>query len=64
MPKVYYNATGPNSFECVDSPEKAKPEPYKQAVEVTQKKLKSAELVELPAKTPGDPSNWVISADK
>lgn len=64
MTKVYFNATGPNSFEWVDSKEKVKQEPHKQAAEVTLRKLKGAELEEVPATTQQTTSKWVISTDK
>ncbi len=63
MPKVYYHATGPKTFEWVDSPEKATQEPYKEAAEVTQRQFKNAELVEIPAGTRQQPSKWVISTE-
>jgi hypothetical protein len=60
MPKrVYYHATGPKSFEWVDSPEKATQED-KQAAEVTQRQLKDTELVEVPPKRQHQHSKWVI----
>jgi len=65
MSKVYVRPTGPNSFEWVDSPDKIKnSEPDKQAAEVTLKQFKSAQLVEIPAKTPNTASDWIISMDK
>jgi hypothetical protein len=65
MSKVYVKATSENSFEWVDSPAKiTHPEPDKQAAEVTLKRFKSAQLVEIPAKTPQTTSHWVISMDK
>jgi hypothetical protein len=62
MPKIYLHATGPNSFEWVDSPEKADGV-FKPVAEATLKQFKSAELVELPQKSPQLQSEWVISAN-
>jgi hypothetical protein len=63
MAKVYYHATGPKTFEWVDSPEKATQESYKEVAEVTQKQFKGAELVEIPAKTQQQQPKWVISTE-
>jgi protein involved in temperature-dependent protein secretion len=69
MPKkVYYLATGPdtfgpNSFEWVDSLEEATAVKDKEAAEATQKRFEDTELVEIPPKHPNEQSKWVISKD-
>ena len=67
MPKkVYYHATGPDSFgpksfEWVDSLEKATQVKDKEAAEATQQRFEDTELVEIPSKHPNEQSKWVIS---
>lgn len=58
MPKIYLLATGPNSFEWVDSPDKATKD-YRPAAEATQRKLsEKTTLVEMPDQR--QESKWVI----
>lgn len=64
MPKEYYSATGPKTCEWVDSPEKVDRKDYKETAEATLRKLRSAELVEIRAKSPQEISTWVVSVDK
>ncbi|HUK27878.1 MAG TPA: hypothetical protein VLV31_05605 [Candidatus Acidoferrales bacterium] len=64
--KVYYHAIGPDSFgpqsfEWVDSMEKATEVKDKEAAEATQKRFEDTELVEVPPKYPNEQSKWVIS---
>lgn len=62
MPKVYLRATGINRFEWVDNPENATAD-AKEAMEVTLKQFKDAELVQAPKKTLEHQPGWIISRE-
>jgi len=62
MPKVYLLATGINKFECVDRPEKATAV-AKEAMDVTWKQFRGAELEQAPKKTQQHEPGWIISRE-
>ena len=62
MPKVYFRATGTNTFEWVDKPEDATSD-AKEAAEVTLAKFKRATLERAPKKHPQHEPDWIISKE-
>jgi len=63
LDKVYLRAIGINKFELVDKPGKATVG-EKEAMEVTLKQFKGAELEQAPRKVQQIDPGWIISMEK